>query len=356
MRILYDYQAFIQRIGGVSRYHVELIKHFPNDVKALIPPILSDNVYLGEEGFKRRQLLSKCNNQHKYDIYKALNIIQSIFWLKTKEYDIFHPTFLNPYFVRHCKKPIVVTMHDLNHWKYPELTVKAEIVQEKERIVCNAASHIIAISEETKEDLIKYIHVPEEKITVVYHGINQTLINGHDEALFKFPYLLYIGGRSGYKNFKTLLQSFTMIGKEISLVCTGAPFNAEEIKIIEKLHLTNRIHQIFVSDNDLKNLLFNAIAFIYPSLAEGFGIPILEAFRCGCPCIISDIKCFHEVAGDAACYFNPQSPENIATVINYAINKQEILQELKKRGMERIKYFSWQETASRTLNVYKSLI
>lgn len=356
MRILYDYQAFIQRIGGVSRYHAELKKNFPDEVKTLLPPILSDNVYLGELGIKRRQFLSNCSNQRKYGIYKALNIIQSLYWIKIKRYDIFHPTFFNPYFVGHCKKPIVITMHDLNHWKYPELTVKAEIVQEKERIVCDAASHIIAISEDTKEDLMEYLHIPEKKITVIYHGISQGLINCHDEALFKFPYLLYIGGRSGYKNFKTLLQAFTKIDKDINLVCTGTAFNAKERNMIAKLHLSNRIHQMFVSDNDLNNLLSNSIAFVYPSLAEGFGMPILEAFRCGCPCLISDIKCFHEVAGDAACYFNPQSPEDMAMVINCAINDKERLQEMREKGVERMKKFSWEHTAMKHYNVYASLI
>lgn len=356
MKILYDYQAFIQRIGGVSRYHAELIRNFPEEVETLLPPILSDNVYLREQGIKHRQFMPNYNNQRKYGIYKALNIIQSLYWIKTKRYDIFHPTFFNPYFVGHCKKPIVITMHDLNHWKYPELTVKAGIVQEKERIVCNAASHIIAISEETKEDLMEYLHIPEKKITVIYHGISQGLITCHDEVLFKFPYLLYIGGRSGYKNFKTLLQAFTKIDKDINLVCTGTAFNTEERNMIAKLRLSNRIHQIFVSDNDLNNLLSNAIAFVYPSLAEGFGMPILEAFRCGCPCIISDIKCFHEVAGDAACYFNPKNSEDMAMVINSTINNNDRLQEMKNRGEERIKRFSWKQTANKTFFVYKSLI
>lgn len=356
MKILYDYQAFIQRIGGVSRYHAELIRIFPKEMETLLPPILSDNVYLREQGIKHRQFMLNRNNQWKYNIYKALNIIQSLYWIKTKEYDILHPTFFNPYFVGHCKKPIVVTMHDLNHWKYPELTVKAGIVQEKERIVCNAASHIIAISKETKEDLMEYLHIPEKKITVVYHGINQNLVNCHDEALLKFPYLLYIGGRSGYKNFKTLLQAFTKIDKNINLVCTGAVFNTEEKNIIEDFHLSNRIHQMFVNDNDLNNLLSNAIAFVYPSLAEGFGMPILEAFRCGCPCIISDLKCFKEVAGDAALYFNPTDIDDIAHKINETVKNDCMLRYLKTKGYERMQMFSWKKTAEETENVYHKIL
>lgn len=356
MKILYDYQAFIQRIGGVSRYHVELIKNFPNEAKSMLPPILSDNVYLREQGIKHRQFMPEYNIQWKYGIYKALNIIQSLFWIKTKGYDIFHPTFFNPYFVGHCKKPIVVTMHDLNHWKYPELTVKAEIVQEKERVACSAASHIIAISEETKEDLMRYMEIPEKKITVIYHGIDQELMVCHEKPLVEYPYLLYIGGRSGYKNFKIFLQAFVKVDKGVNLVCTGGAFSIEEMEMIASLGLANRVRQMFVCDNDLNNLLCNAIAFVYPSLAEGFGMPILEAFRCNCPCIISDIKCFHEVAGNAAVYFSPKFPEEIAMVINDTICDEGVLQELRKNGIERMKRFSWEKTATATLKIYESLL
>lgn len=254
MRILYDYQAFVQRIGGVSRYHTELFKNFSNEVEVLLPPILSDNVYLKEMGIRHRQFIPKHDTRNKYNVYKALNIVQSRWWLATKNYDIFHPTFFNPYFVGHCKKPVVVTMHDLNHWKYPELTVKAEIVQRKEREICNIASHIIAISEETKEDLMRYIKVPENKITVVYHGIDQELVICHEQPLVAYPYLLYIGGRSGYKNFKIFLQAFVKVDKRVNLVCTGGAFSAEEMEMIANLGLANRIHQMFVCDNDLNNL------------------------------------------------------------------------------------------------------
>ena len=356
MKILYDYQAFIQRIGGVSRYHAELIKNFPNEAESMLPPILSDNVYLREMGIKHRQFMPNYNGRRKYDVYKALNIIQSRWWLATKNCDIFHPTFFNPYFVGHCKKPVVVTMHDLNHWKYPELTVKAGIVQQKERAICNVASHIIAISEETKEDLMRYIEIPEKKITVIYHGIDQELTVCHEKPLVEYPYLLYIGGRSGYKNFKIFLQAFVKVDKRVNLVCTGGAFSTEEMEMIASLDLANRVCQMFVCDNDLNNLLCNAIAFVYPSLAEGFGMPILEAFRCNCPCIISDIKCFHEVAGDAACYLNPQSPEDMATVINNTIYNETKIQKMRKRGIERMKEFSWKKTANETLHVYTSLM
>lgn len=356
MRILYDYQAFIQSIGGVSRYHIELFNHFSNDIEAILPSIFSDNIYLKELKKKHFSLFPENQSPYKKNIYKVLNILQSRFNLLTTNYDIFHPTFFNPYFINHSHKPVVVTMHDLNHWKFPTMTVKAKIVQDKECKICNYVNHIIAISEETKKDLIEYLNIPENKITVIYHGVDQTLIKKPLHPLIDEPYILYIGGRSGYKNFTNFLKAYSMIDKNIHLICTGIPFNIKEQEEINKLGIKNRIHQYFATDQELNNLLCYAIAFIYPSLGEGFGLPILEAYRCGCPCVISDIECFHEVADKAAIYFNPYHPDDIANSITKIVYNSELSLDLKQRGYDRMKLFTWKKSANQTECLYKSML
>lgn len=356
MKVLFDYQAFIQNIGGVSRYHIELMENFSEDIHPILPNILSDNLYLKDYNIQHCSVLPKNNSTFKKNIYKLFNILQSRLILKTKEYDIFHPTFYNPYYIAHSKAPVVITIHDLNHDKFPKLIEKSEIVQRKEKLCCDYANAIIAISNETKLDLIKYHNIPENKISVIYHGVDQNPVKNIYTPLFTMPYILYIGGRRGYKNFNKFLQGFSMVSKDIHLVCTGVPFNSSELEIINKLNLKNRIHQYFATEDELLNLLCNAIAFVYPSIGEGFGLPILEAFRCSCPCIISDIMCFHEVADSAASYFNPHSPDDISSVINKTLSDIDLLEKQKKEGLKRMKLFTWKKTAQETEKLYRSLI
>jgi len=356
MRVLFDYQAFITPVCGISRYHVELIKNFSEDIIAMFPFMFGDNLCLNEIGVQHCSFLNHKHLSFKYNLYKALDIGLSRLAMSKNNFDIFHPTSMNPYFLDHSKKPLVLTVHDLNFSRFGDLLPNASSVQNKYRLCCAKADHLIAISEETKLDLMKYFNVPDNKITVIYHGVDQSLIKCGSNPIYKNPYILYIGGRDTYKNFANFLQAFSMIDENIELVCTSYSFNNYERELINKLNLSNRIHQKFATDEDLNNLLCHALAFIYPSLGEGFGLPILEAYRCGCPCIISDIMCFHEVAGDAAVYFNQKSVDDMATVINRTISDCAMLTRMKELGYNRMKLFTWKKTAFQTESVYKNVL
>lgn len=356
MKILYDYQGLMQHHGGVSRYHVELIKNLRKfGVVCDVPFILSENVYLDEAAIRHLNPLSGWNSGLKTKGMKWVSQKSSLRSLGKGDYDIFHPTFLNPYYIGHTKgKPVVPTMHDLNHEKFPQFD--SEIVKVKRKKVLEDATHIIAISQQTKNDLMEWYGVEEKQITVVYHGIDQDVYTTNAPRIFEKPYLLYVGGRNRYKNFSTFLKGFALLKEDIDLVCTGVPFNPEEQRLIDDLQITSRVHQMFVTNDQMNQLMAQAVAFVYPSIAEGFGMPILEAYRCGCPCIISDILCFHEVAGDVAKFFNPNAPESIAEVISKTITDSDALRLLKDAGTERMKEFSWEHTAKETLKVYKMLL
>lgn len=356
MKILYDYQAFIQRYGGVSRYAVELISHLSKEVIPVLPKIWTDNVYFEEKNWESHSFFSDKHFNRKYQIYKLLNILQSVGTLHREEFDIFHPLFVNPYFIGYTKKPVVITMHDLNHDKFPDLLPKTDIVIKKEKKVCERADAIIAISQETKLDLMNYHNVPEHKISVVYHGMDQKLIICDQNRLHQQPYLLYIGGRNAYKNFETFLKGFSMLKSGIDLICTGAPFSEREMLIMEKLNIKKRVFHKFVSDEEMNNLYCNAEAFVYPSLGEGFGFPILEAYRCSCPCIVSDLLCFHEVAGEAACYFDKNSPEDMACVIDKTLSDPLKLKKMKEKGVLQLRKFTWEKCAKETEDIYNKLL
>ena len=354
MRVLYDYQAFNQHHGGVSRYHIELIKHLTKlGVYCEVPFLLSENVYLDEIGIKHINPLSNWRSNLRLNGMKWINQKICLSSIKRGNFDIFHPTFLNPYYVNYTKGiPVVQTMHDLIHEKIDRYDSK--IVREKRKKVLNNADAIICISKETWNDLVKYYDVPESKLHLVYHGSEQSLISCNEKSLFDFPYLLYIGNRAGYKNFEKFLHSFAKLPKDIYLVCTGESFNYSECKKIKELGLSKRVYQKFVTEEEMKVLLCNATAFVYPSLMEGFGLPILEAFRCQCPCLISDISCFHEVGGKAAVYFNPDNVDDMTCKITQTIYDEEKLAALKNQGVEQLKKFTWDNTAQETLKVYKS--
>lgn len=356
MKILYDYTCFEQRIGGVSRYHVELIKNLDKNIYTILQPLLSNNVYLKEIGHSCIDLFPSIHSNKKKLVYKQLNQWLSIYYLKFKEYDIFHTTGMNPYFIDKTDKPVVVTVHDLIHEKYPNLIVKSEIVKKKREKELKRADAIICISEQTKNDLLQYHNVDESKISVVYHGANQEIIYKAQTPLYNFPYILFVGERSTYKNFSRLVEAFSLIEKDIHLVCTGKAFTTEELSLISKHNVQNRIHNKFVSDEELNNLYCNALAFIYPSLCEGFGLPILEAFRCGCPCAISDILCFHEVADDAALYFDPLNIEDMVNTINLLVLNDSKRNLIKTKGYDRLKKFTWEKCAKSTEQVYSKLI
>lgn len=296
MKVLFDYQAFSQKWGGVSRYHTELYNgllqynHIP-----VLPAIFTDNVYLDSSGIRHRRLLPL----GKYRPYVQAWLNQRICKraVRLSDYDIFHPTFVNPYYdgVLLTEARVVVTVHDL----IQEKTRRADAIQTGLRRAkqLERASAIVCVSEQTKDDLLDiYPQCRDKMIRVIYHGNRQQLPHEFGMRIFSHPYILYVGGRESYKNFIPFLKAFSLIDKDLHLVCTGHSFCSEEMSVMSQLDIASRVHQLFVSDAQLTDLYHYAEAFVYPSTMEGFGIPILESFRCGCPVVASDIKCFHEVA------------------------------------------------------------
>ncbi len=122
------------------------------------------------------------------------------------------------------------------------------------------------------------------------------------------------------------------------------------------MNILHKVHHIKVDDNSLKNLYRNAEAFVFPSLYEGFGLPVLEAFSCGCPAILSNASSLPEIGGDGAIYFDPYDKESITNSIEKVLHDEEFRDNLIQKGYERQKFFSWKKTAASTKKVYESLL
>ncbi|GAB4015108.1 glycosyltransferase family 4 protein [Spirosoma koreense] len=365
MNIFFDYQAFtLQAYGGISRYYCELItginKTLPN--KAHLSILWSNNIQLREYNIpvhkyifpKRHRLLSKTN--------KLYNILDK----EVHNYDIYHATYFDDFLGRYIKtRPFVTTFHDMTYerlsHKFAELSDDKWIIPQKKKIA-ERASHLIAVSESTKRDMIELLAIPAEKITVIHLGSSFMQSNSRQECydtVSRPPYLLYVGNRAGYKNFIPFLRSIAnlLTRYKINLICAGGgKFTIEEKNIIQHLSITAFVHHHAIDDHALKNLYLGATAFIFPSLYEGFGIPILEAFSCNCPCIVSNNSSLPEVAGEAALYIDPTEPDSIAIAVETLILDSTVRKKLIQYGQLRLTHFSWAHTVDETIKLYKKLL
>lgn len=382
MKVLYDLQAFdMQTHGGVSRCFAELYSHRPAFVDAHISVKETDNVYLQELGFppkgtlyknflcdkdtKLKHFLFKLKYNIQYGKFSRLdkrpliNLFETESVLKKGDFDIFHPTFFDDYFLPFLgKKPFVITVHDM----IPEIfSIDKHQVEQKLAIIPKA-THIVAVSEWTKQDLVRIMHVPEEKVSVIYHGSDEEPYMPSTTAPIAEEYILFVGTRYEYKNFKAFCKSCVGILKrhpQLKIVCTGVPFSPEEIQLFESLGIKDRmVHRFVQTRQELFDLYHYAITFVYPSKYEGFGIPILEAYKADCPVMLNRASCFPEIAGDAAVFFDLNSEksdfeEQFETLYRLTGDERG---ELIQRQRERMKLYSWSKSAAQLADVYKDVL
>lgn len=380
IRVLYDYQAFaMQTHGGVSRCFAELYKHLPQEVTAQIAVKESDNVYIREmdgvmpANYKYNNFICRKNFKGKghlhlwYDklthggYYPNYNQNYTVEMLKRGDYDVFHPTFFNDYFLPYLNgKPFVLTIHDMIPELYPQYFSENDIQIVMKRKLAPLSSAIIAVSENTKQDIVRILDVPEEKVHVVYHGCSFPRML-QSKSLLKSPYILYVGDRYGYKNFKIFVRcvaSFLKSHPEVSVVCTGKPFNLDEEELFIGLGVRERfIHYWVSTDDELYSLYHYAICFVYTSEYEGFGIPILEAYQADCPVLLNHASCFPEIAGDAAVYFNMSLEgsdvvEKLEQIYTFSKEERNIL---LARQRERLARYSWDISARKIAAIYSTV-
>ncbi|MET1053893.1 MAG: glycosyltransferase family 1 protein, partial [Pedobacter sp.] len=316
INVLMDHQTFdMQQFGGISRYFANIYHHLREDrnYNIQISLLKTDNYYLKDDKFISNPLINYALKKHKRQlIYNRKFSIQK---LKDNEFDIFHPTYYDPYFLNNLKKPFVLTVHDMIHELYPEFFQPFDIYVRYKRLTITKADHIIAISESTKSDLQHFYNIPDEKISVIYHGLKTQ--NLQPVPIFNAinqPFILFIGDRFGYKNFYRFATAFKEISlrfKNIKLVCTGRPFDIVESEFLLRTGILDKTLLFSATDEELASLYQQALFYVSPSLLEGFGFPVLEAFENGCTTLLSDTGCFREIAGDAAMYFDPLSIEDM---------------------------------------------
>ncbi len=384
MKVLYDSQIFDrQNFGGISRCFSELINHFPPALSPKIGLYETNNVYLNNLGYPRkgdyynnfikkgefptkRRLFDLVNKIKKINYWDTTNQQISIKLIQEGDFDVFHPTYYDDYFLDYLNnKPFVLTIHDMIPEKYPQyFDTKNDFQIKKKKTLAPLASAIIAVSNKTKEDIINILNIAENKIFVIYHATNHAIKPKIiQDKIISYPYILYIGERDIYKNFipwiksvKTVLERFN----HIKVVCTGKPFNQKEIEYLTQLKIQDKfIHLFAKNDDELFHLYHNAICFVYTSEYEGFGIPILEAYQAHCPVLLNYASCFPEIANEAAIYFNlnQNGDSNFAEVFEkFYLSSTNDKQQLIDKQNKRLEQYSWEKSARDLFNVYQNVI
>lgn len=372
MKILYDHQIFnMQRYGGISRYFYELMIGI-NKVSshgAYLPSIYSNNQYIVNSScYEKEPLLNKLNFPYKRQLVKKIskgNAAITERLMMNSDYDIFHPTYYDNYFLdRISNKPFVLTVYDMIHEIFPEYYPVNDKTRQQKKQLINKASRIIAISNNTKNDIVKYCDVDESLIDVIYLGSSlERNDNIKNNAASSTPdrYILFTGNRNNYKNFKRFIEAVTPLllkDNGLHVVAAGAyKFTKQEIAFFQSQHIERQVHHVpFKTNQSLSQLYSKALAFVFPSLYEGFGIPILESFTCGCPTILSNTSSLSEVALDAAYYFDPLSKESIRNSVEKVIYDEKLREELIDKGNSRMHSFSWEKMARETIETYQKVL
>ncbi|MBR3883554.1 MAG: glycosyltransferase family 4 protein [Bacteroidaceae bacterium] len=360
-KILYDNQMFtFQRFGGVTRYFADLMYNLPADeFTSSLPMRFCENHYVTKTyGNEYSSLNFPQNYRLRRRIYQIVNRQYAWNALKFSDYDLFHPTYYSPYFLKTLKrrqKPFVLTIHDMTFERYPQDVLIYDRTIQHKKLLASKANHIIAVSENTKRDIVELLGIDSTKISVVHHGFKPVVEKV--SPIFD-RYVLYVGERKGYKNFfqwLSAIRPLLVADSTLKIVCTGNAFTTSELELFKKWNISDSIIHISASDKELASLYRYAICFVFPSHYEGFGIPILEAFSNGCPVCLSNASCFPEVAGDAALYFSPNNAQSMYDALHEMLTKETLRNELRIKGYERLKEFSLEKMVAQTCDVYRKM-
>lgn len=278
------------------------------------------------------------------------------------------PYFSVPIFYN---RPFIVTIHDLilHHFPtgrastLPLFFYKLKLLGYKFVIskAVQKAKRIITVSNSTKEEILDHLKIKENKVVVIYEGIDEEIQSSNLKVknLVKGKYFLYVGNAYPHKNLERLLEAFNALSSDVKLVLVGKEdhFYKRLKEKVRKMKLTDKV--IFlqnVNDEELASLYKNAIALVVPSLMEGFGLPAIEAMANKCLILASDIPSLKETCGNVALYFNPLSIDELSEKLNIVTShttEYGMLEELRKKGIERAKFFSWKKMVQQTLAVYE---
>jgi glycosyltransferase involved in cell wall biosynthesis len=366
LKIAYDHQIFMQKHGGISRYFAKLARgslDLGNEVGVFSPFYLNYNLsMLPKDNIHGRYI--KLYHHRMNSAFVACNKIVSRYQISQWKPDVVHETYYSRKKSGPKNCPTVITVYDMIHELFKnDFSDKDDTVGIK-KIAIERSDHVICISENTRNDLVRLFNISEKKITVVHLGFDQFANNfesSENSTVSNRPFLLFVGNRSGYKNFSGFLKAVAASNRLINdfdIIAFGvSKFSIFELDLIKTLgFVKDQVRHVSGNDILLGQYYRGARAFVYPSLYEGFGISPLEAMAHQCPVVSSNSSSMPEVIGSAAEFFNPSEPEDMCNAIESVVYSDSRIADLTIRGLERLQRFSWTKCTQETLNIYRSLI
>jgi len=355
-------------IGNYIRHLLACIFEFDkeNNYVIFLLPEEFDGFELPNSRIKKVRTCSKW-----YGWKEQLNFPREIY---REKLDLMHFT--------HFNSPILyfgsslVTIHDITPFFFPGHKMKSVLRKAGFRAVfyssVKKASKVIAVSQNTKKDVVERFGMDEKKIAVIYEGVDGQFTSLKDpekiEALrnkyaIRKPFIFYTGVWRNHKNLVGLIKAFHILRNkyqmDIDLVLGGNedPYYPEVRKTWEKLRLENNIKRVgFIDQKELPAFYSAANLFIIPSFYEGFGLIGLESFASGTPVVSSNRTSLPEILGDAAIYFDPDDHEEMAKKMKLVLSDKKLYNELVQKGFERVKNFSWEKMGKETLEIYRNIL
>jgi glycosyltransferase involved in cell wall biosynthesis len=289
--------------------------------------------------------------------------------LKQKQIDVYHgATFVTP-LLKTCGH--VVSIHDMTFHLVPERHSLYKRLYFRSMIPAAVlrSDKVIAISESAKRDLLRFVTTDEGKINVIHHGVERRfqpvrekgrLDNIREKYGLGRRFILFVGLIEPRKNLENLVDAYVSsgLGEDFDLVLAGnlGWGYSGLLRKIGSSQFRERIHLPgYIADADLPGLFSMAVAFVYPSVYEGFGLPVLEAMACGTPVITSQISSLPEVVGDAAILVDPSDPKALASALQIVLADEHLRKSLSERGIQRAQLFTWEKAAQKTLGVYRGM-
>jgi glycosyltransferase involved in cell wall biosynthesis len=350
-------------IGTYVRNLIRELARLPFDDEYAILCAPGDVEFVRSLGPRFTPTIERARN---YSVRELLTVPLALARLRV---DLFHaPHYVVSPLVR---VPYVVTIHDCIHLRFPQyLPNRRAYVYARAmmRLAARRARRILTVSQASRDDIVRYLHVPADKIDVIPNAMDAFLLNRATEddiarvrERFQLtsPFILYSGNIKPHKNVARLIEAFSILrqkhGADVSLVIIGD--ESSRYPNLRRLVHRHQLHQHvrflgFVPDATLAALYRLASVFVFPSLYEGFGLPPLEAMAMGTPVVVSNVSSLPEVVGDAALLIDPADPEAIADAVNRALTDADLRASLVQRGHERVKAFSWARSAARTHEVF----
>jgi glycosyltransferase involved in cell wall biosynthesis len=370
MKIGFDGKRALYNKSGLGNYSrstiIQLSEHFPeNNYKVYAPDKKDKQFQLNNKNVDF--IFPKNKLENKVSPYWRSLKLRSI--IENDKLDIYHGLSNElPFGIEKSETKSVVTIHDLIFLRYPELYKPIDRAMYKYKFAnaCKKADKIIAISEQTKNDIVQFFGINENLIKVVYQGCNKIFKDKSTEETknriiekYNLPneFILYVGTIEKRKNFLSIIKALMRTGMNIPVVAVGKQTEyINEIKsYIADKQLKNITFLQGVPNEDLPSIYQLARIFVYPSVFEGFGIPILEAITSGTPVITTKKGCFQEAGGDGCCYVDPLNFNEIGSAISNIYNDTNLQNQMIEKGLAHSKKFNDKDIANNLMKAYLSI-